>query len=213
MSRALWLSVILVAASLAFGAYLYPGMPQRIASHWDAQGQVNGYMPRSWGVFLLPAITLILLAFFYALPKIDPLKGNILSFKAHYDNFILIFTGFMTLIYLQTMLWNAGVRVNPMAVISFGLFVLFHYTGVLLENSKRNWFIGIRTPWTLSSDTVWEKTHRIGGRMFKACGIICLLGVILPDFAILFIIVPIILTAVYTTVYSNLEYRKERPQG
>ena len=203
----------MVAASMVVGAYLYPSMPERVASHWGAQGQVNGYMPRSWGLLLMPAITFILLAFFYVIPKIDPLRGNIDSFKAHYDNFILIFTCFMTLIYLQTVLWNVGVQVNPLTVISFGLFVLFHYSGILLENSKRNWFIGIRTPWTLSSDAVWEKTHRMGGRMFKGCGIICLLGVILPDFAILFIIVPILLTAVYTTVYSHLEYKKERPQG
>jgi uncharacterized membrane protein len=210
MTRQFKLSILFVLASLAVGAYLYPQMPESFASHWGAQGEVNGHMPKIWGAFMLPLITILLLIFFHVIPLIDPLKENIKSFRPYYDNFILIFASFMTLIYLQTILWNIGIRINPMAVISIGLFALFYYSGVLIQHAKRNWFIGIRTPWTLTSDTVWEKTHKVGGRMFKICGLLALTGALLPKYAIAFILVPVLLTAAYTTAYSYLEYQKEK---
>ncbi len=78
-----------------------------------------------------------------------------------------------------------------------------------MEKAKRNWFIGIRTPWTLNSDAVWDKTHRIGGRLFKAAGIVALLGVFFPNHAILLILVPAILVASFTIIYSYFEYQRE----
>jgi uncharacterized membrane protein len=86
---------------------------------------------------------------------------------------------------------------------------LFYYSGVLIENAKRNWFIGIRTPWTLSSDRVWDKTHKIGGKLFKIAGIVALAAVFFETAAIFFIIVPVIIVSIYTVVYSYLEYQKE----
>jgi uncharacterized membrane protein len=87
--------------------------------------------------------------------------------------------------------------------------LLFYYTGVLCEKSKRNWFIGIRTPWTLSSDKVWEKTHKIGGKLFKIAGIIAILGALTPEYAIILILIPVISAVGYTIAYSYFEYQKE----
>jgi len=78
-----------------------------------------------------------------------------------------------------------------------------------MENAKRNWFIGIRTPWTLSSDGVWKKTNLIGGKLFKIAGIIAIIGSFFQDYIIFFIIVPIISIAIFTIVYSYIEYQKE----
>jgi len=72
-----------------------------------------------------------------------------------------------------------------------------------------NWFIGIRTPWTLSSEKVWDKTHKIGGRLFKIAGIIAIGGILFQNYAIFFIIVPILLAAIYSVVFSYIEYQKE----
>ncbi|MEM1574073.1 MAG: SdpI family protein [Candidatus Methanomethylicaceae archaeon] len=80
----------------------------------------------------------------------------------------------------------------------------------MLEKAKRNWFIGIRTPWTLSSDIVWEKTHKIGGKMFKIIGIIAIFGIIIPEYGIFLILASIIFIIVYTTIYSYFEYIKEK---
>ena len=77
-----------------------------------------------------------------------------------------------------------------------------------MENAKQNWFIGIRTPWTLSSERVWNKTHRIGGRLFKIAGVVAAMGIFSPGFAPFLVIVPVILIAAYTFVYSYLEYQR-----
>lgn len=106
-------------------------------------------------------------------------------------------------------LWNLGIKIDIMLTLTPAIGILFYYLGIMIGHTKRNWFIGIRTPWTLSSDVVWEKTHKIGGKMFKVSGIIVFLGFILPKYAIFFMIVPIIFTSVYTIAYSYFEYRKE----
>jgi uncharacterized membrane protein len=90
-----------------------------------------------------------------------------------------------------------------------GLGLLFFYIGILCENAKRNWFIGIRTPWTLSSDKVWDKTNKLGGKLFKIAGVVALFGIFFRSYTMYFVLVPAISFAVYTIVYSYLEYRKE----
>ncbi len=198
----------LVLLSLLVGIYVYPQMPEQMASHWDAKGQVNGHLPRFWALFLMPALSGVLLLFFVLIPKIDPLKANIEKFRAHYERFVTIVIAFLFYIHLLTLLWNAGLTFNIMRVLSPVLGVLFYYSGVMMENAKRNWFIGIRTPWTLSSESVWNRTHAIGGKLFKIAGGIAFLGVLFPDYALLLVIVPVLLSALYVTAYSYFEYKK-----
>jgi uncharacterized membrane protein len=203
--------IIFVVALLSFivGIYFYPQMPEKVASHWNAQGQVDGYMSKFWGLFLMPFIFVGLALLFIAIPRIDPLKENIEKFRKYYDAFVILFSIFMLSIYLWTIMWNIGIKISPNVIFPIGLGLLFFYSGILFENAKRNWFIGIKTPWTLSSDKVWEKTHKIGGKLFKIAGIIALAGVFFQNYAFLFGLVPVILVAIYTTIYSYFEYKKE----
>jgi len=184
-------------------------MPEKIASHWNAQGQVDGYISKFWGLFLIPFILIGLAILFVAIPKIDPLKANIEKFRKYYDGFVILFFVFMLSVHFHLILWNLGVRISPNIIFPIGIGILFFYVGILCENAKRNWFIGIRTPWTLSSERVWEKTHKIGGKLFKIAGIITFLGVFFQSYALFFILVLIISVAVYTIIYSYLEYQKE----
>jgi uncharacterized membrane protein len=94
-------------------------------------------------------------------------------------------------------------------VLPAGIGLLFYYIGILIQNAERNWFIGIRTPWTLSSDRVWKKTNRLGGKLFRIAGIITMLGAFFPGFEFIFILGPALLIAVFTAVYSYMEYQKE----
>jgi uncharacterized membrane protein len=87
--------------------------------------------------------------------------------------------------------------------------VLFYYSGVVISHAKMNWFVGIRTPWTLSSEKVWNQTHALGGKLFKITGIIALLGIIFINYALFFILVPLIVVGIYTVVYSYFAYREE----
>jgi uncharacterized membrane protein len=203
----------IIILSFMVGTYLYPQMPERMASHWNAKGEVDGYMPRLWGVFLLPLISIGVLLLFIIIPKIDPLRKNIEKFRKYYDGFIMLTLLFLFYIYVITLLWNLGTPANMNLLLSPAFAALFYYCGILMENAKRNWFIGIRTPWTMSSDRVWDKTHQIGSKLFKASGIIALAGIFIPDHAIYLMAAPILLASAYVVIYSYLEYRKEEKSG
>ncbi len=201
---------IILLLSFAIAGYFYPQMPERMASHWNASGDVDGYMSKFWGLFLMPFISLGLSALLIMIPKIDPLKANIEKFKRYYYGFVSLLLIFLLYIYLLTILWNLGLRFNMVQLLAPALGVLFYFCGVLIGKAKRNWFIGIRTPWTLSNEKVWDKTHLIGGRLFKAAGLVALLGVFFPSYAILFVLIPVILVSLFTIVYSYFAYQKER---
>lgn len=89
------------------------------------------------------------------------------------------------------------------------LAILFYYVGILVEKSKPNWFIGIRTPWTLSNEVVWEKTHKLGAKLFKGIAIFSLLGLIFQKYAIWIFLVPMITASIFIVAYSYFEYKKQ----
>ena len=199
----------LVLASFTVSLYFYPLIPEKIAIHWNLQGQVDGYASKFPGLFILPSLLVGIVLLFITIPKVDPLKGNIERFRKYYDGFIILFSAFMVFIHLYVISWNIGIRISPNIVLPLGFGILFFYCGILCENAKRNWFIGIRTPWTLSSERVWEKTHKVGGRLFKACGIISIAGLLFPSHATYFILIPVMFTVAFLIVFSYLEYQKE----
>ncbi len=206
------LEIVIVAAVVLFfliGLYIYPVMPESVASHWDAQGQVNGHMPKFWGVFFVPLLAVFLAALFLAIPRIDPMKKNIEEFRGNYEKFILLLFVFFLYVYLLTIAWNLGHSFDMTALLAPGFAVLFFYSGVLIEHAKMNWFIGIRTPWTMSSEAVWDRTHKLGGKLFKLCGILSLIGAVFGPYAIAFVLAPVILASAYLVLYSYLEFQKE----
>jgi len=202
--------LLIIVASFLAGFYLYPYMPEKIASHWNMQGNVDGYMSKFWGLFLMPIISLAMFLLFLFIPKIDPMKENIKKFREYFDIFILLLIVFFLYIYILTILWSFGWRFNMSQLIAPAMGVIFFYAGELIGKSKRNWSIGIRTPWTLSSEAVWDKTHKLGAKLFKISGAIALLGFIFPDIAFYFVLIPVMFSAIYSFLYSYLEYQKEK---
>jgi len=201
---------ILIIASTLAGLLLWNQLPDPMASHWGTNDQVNGYMSKFWGVFLMPVITIIMLLMFLVIPSIDPLKANIAQFRDYFNTFIALIVAFMVYVYGLTLVWNLGYtnfRMSTAMLPAMGL--LFIFVGVMVGKAKRNFFIGIRTPWTLSSDKVWDETHRVGGKLFIASGILALLGAFFPDYAFWFIMVPILGTALFTVIYSYVVFQRE----
>ncbi|HXY86987.1 MAG TPA: SdpI family protein [Candidatus Acidoferrales bacterium] len=213
MRRSELIAVGIVIILFAVGIYVYPQLPDTIASHWNAQGQVNGYTSKFWGLFLLAIISVGLVLLFVVIPRIDPLKANIEKFRTFYDRFVILFLVFFFYFYLLTILWNMGVQYNFNQVLAPAFGGLFYYIGVVTEHAKRNWFVGIRTPWTLSSESVWDKTHAIGAKLFKIVGVVALLGVLFPNYTIFFILVPVLIVAGYLIVYSYVVYQREMGLG
>ena len=188
---------------------MYPTVPDRVVSHWNAAGQADGYSSKFWGLFLIPLIMTACVALFAVLPRIDPYKKNYEKFRDWYEGFILLFVLFMLAIQVQIILWSTGYQVSPNLTFPLLTGGLFIYIGFLLGHAEQNWFVGIRTPWTLSSATVWKKTHERGGKLFKIAGVVSCAGIVAGPYAPWFILVPVLAVAVYTVVYSYIEFQKE----
>lgn len=206
-SRMAIAGILILTFALSFIAY--PAMPGLMASHWGFSGEVNGYLPKTWGLFLIPLISAGLTLLFLLIPRIDPLKANIGQFMEAYDLFIIVFLLFLLYLSILMIAWNLGIRFNIAQVLSPAFGVLYYACGVLIGKAKRNWFIGIRTPWTLSSEKVWDRTHAIGGKLFRIAGVIALAGIILPGIVWLLILGPVLFVSIYLVVYSYREYRKD----
>ncbi len=125
-------------------------------------------------------------------PGIDPLKKNYDKFRRYYEGFILVFVVYLLVIQAHILFWSAGVQISPNMTFPILFGMLFIYLGFLVEHAEQNWFVGIRTPWTHSSESVWKKTHVLGGELFKIAGLVCLLGALFQSYAIWIIMVPII---------------------
>jgi uncharacterized membrane protein len=188
---------------------MYPAVPDRVVSHWNAAGQADGYMSKIWGLGLIPLIMTGFVALLAVLPRIDPYKKNYEKFGDYYEGFILLFVLFMLAIQVQIILWSTGYQISPNLTFPILIGILFIYIGFLLGHAEQNWFVGIRTPWTLSSETVWKKTHKIGGKLFKIAGVIAFAGVLAGEYAMWFILVPALAVAVFTVAYSYFEFQKE----
>ena len=203
------LSLALIIISILAAVYLYEVLPDPMPSHWNAAGQVDGYMDKGWGVFLMPVITIFLFGLFLLIPKIDPLKKNIEKFRSYYDWFILIMIAFFVYIYFTTIAWALGYQFNMTTAILPPVAALLFFAGILCEKSKRNWFIGVRTPWTLSSDTVWRKTNTLAGKLFKVLAVVLFAGIFFPVGFFPYLVILIIVIALYPVVYSYFEFQKE----
>ena len=168
-------AIIVIILTFFIGIFTYNILPEQIASHWNANGEVDGYMNKFAGLFLLPIFTTIIFLLLIFLPKIDPIRKDAQGFRKEYDTFVFVFTLYMLVIYIFTILWNLGIKFEMGKFILITIALLFFYLAKLIEKSKRNWFIGIRTPWTLSSDKVWEKTHEKGGIIFRFMSLLFLI--------------------------------------
>jgi len=202
--------VLIIGATIA-GIILWNQLPDPMASHWNANDQVDGYISKLWGVFMMPLVTLGMFVIFLIVPNIDPLKANIAQFRETFNLFIAFMAGFMVYIHALTLRWNLGYTdygISKGMLPAMGL--LFIVIGSLLRKAKRNFFIGIRTPWTLSSDTVWEKTHQLGAILFMASGVLAVIGGFIGGLVAFWMLMgPLMGSTIFLLVYSYVLYQRE----
>ena len=202
--------VLLLVSALA-GVLLWNRLPDPMASHWDVNDQVNGTMPRFWGVFLVPLISLGLFLLFLLIPAIDPLKENIAKFRDAFNLFIAFMVLFLVYVQGLTLAWNLGFtnfRMSTSLMPVLGL--LFILVGYMIRKAKRNFFIGIRTPWTLSNEKVWDETHRVGSWLFMGSGVLAILGSFFGGMTMFwFLFAPLIGSAIFLVIYSYVLYQRE----
>ena len=205
------LSFVLIAIALLVGIVLYARLPDPMPSHWNAAGQVDGTMSRFWGVFMMPLITVMLTGLFLVIPQIDPLKANIAKFRGAFNWFVVAFVAYMLYVYALTLASSLGIQFNMTVMLVPVVGLLFIGAGYMMGLAKRNFFIGIRTPWTLSSETVWDETHKLGSKLFMLGGVVTIVCAFLGEAGIYIMLVALLGVAFVPIIYSYILWRRENP--
>jgi uncharacterized membrane protein len=211
-NRAALVIFLLVVVAFASSVYLYNRLPDPMASHWNAAGDVDGTIAKAWGAFVVPAVMLVLWLASTFLPRLVP-KSLLPLRSGRIAGFIFVLFLFLTVIHVQTMLWNVGRQFPFGYTIPLGLGVLFFYLGTMLGSVEPNWLVGIRTYWTLKSPVVWAHTHQRAGLLFKILGFIYVAAAFFRGYLLLFILLPALFVALYLVGYSFLLYQKFEGQA
>ena len=203
--------IIAILVALAFGIWALPGLPAEVASHWGLDGEPDGWSSRTTAVFVLPLIGLGIAALLAVLPRIDPRRTN---FELHAGTYWLVANASLiviSVIHVGMIGYNLGWPVPLTRIVAIGVGGLFVLIGNVMTRMRPNWFMGIRTPWTLSSDVVWRRTHRVGGYGFVIGGVLVILaGFLRPSWATWVMIASVGVAALAAIVYSYVAWRDER---
>lgn len=204
----LTISFVLIAIAAIVGAVLSSQLPDPMPSHWNAAGEVDGYMSKFWGIWLMPLMTLGITLLLAGVPYLDPLKANIEQFRNLYNIFIVGFVAYMLYVYALTLAAALGAQFNMTYMLVPAVGLLFIGISFLIENAKRNFFIGIRTPWTLSSDEVWEKTHKLGAWAFRIGGALVVVIAFIGESGVFLMLPVLLLMALTPVVYSYFVFAR-----
>ena len=206
-----WIPLLIVAAAFIASAVVFPRLPESMPTHFDMSGRPNGWSSRLFGAWVMPFFLLMMWGLVRALPAIDPRGSNYAKFGGAYEGIIVSIMLFMLGMHIIVLRAALGYPVAIQRVVPVGIGVLFVVMGNLLPRARPNWFVGIRTPWTLSSDRVWEKTHRLGGRLFVAGGILLVLAALaMEQWAHIVLITVVLLCTATVFIYSYVEWKREQ---
>jgi uncharacterized membrane protein len=212
----LYFCLALVAAAFVASAVLYPRLPEQIPIHWNIHGEIDGYGSKHWALFLTPGLMLGLLGLFLALPWLSPKQFSLDSFRSTYGFIIAVIMATTAYIHGLTLWAAAAGQVDITRALLAGLLIMFGLMGNVMGKVRRNFYVGVRTPWTLASDRVWNDTHRLAGQMFvagAAVGLVCVLLPIPVAAVTITTIVVIVAAALTPAVYSLVHYKRLERRG
>lgn len=209
--RSRWFGLVVAALGVAVSIWVYGRLPETVATHWNLQGTPDGYSSRFWASVAMPLVTLGLTGLFNVLPKVDPKRDNYAKFLDTYwliANAVLVFT----LVAHALILANGlGYTVKVDRLLPIGIGLLLAFLGNYLTRVEPNWFIGIRTPWTLSSDAVWRRVHRTAGWLFAIGGLVIAVGAFAPRSAFMpLLTIIVVIAAGIPVVQSYILWKREQ---
>lgn len=208
MNKLRIVSLTLCIISFIGQLILYPRLPEVVATHWDFNGEVNGYSSKPTLLFL-SLLPLLLLLLFQVIPKLDPRGRNYQKHEKAYDAMILSTTLLMIGVTWVTNLSALHYAVPVEGLVPVGVGILFLVLGNYMPQIRPNYTFGIKTPWALENEWVWKKTHAFGGKVFCFMGILMILSGLLPGkWLTLLTIVIVIAGTLWMYVYSYLMYKK-----
>ncbi|MGI6550067.1 MAG: SdpI family protein [Syntrophomonadales bacterium] len=204
-----WPLWVLMIGFLIGAFFLYPHLPEQVPSHWNLKGEVDSYTTRTLGAFLMPVLAIILYLTMILVSVIDPRRENYVRFKNAYRLMRWIMVLFLGGLYVLTMLFSLGYDINIGLIVKAGVALLLAVIGNFMGQFRHNYFVGIKTPWTLANEKVWNQTHRFGGRIWVAGGLVCLaMSPLNALWANYLYFASIMLMAFVPMVYSYLLYRR-----
>ncbi len=198
-----WIPVLLIIAATVASVVTYPQLPEQMPTHWSMSGNVNGWSSRLFGAWLVPVMMAVIWLVMRALPHIDPRRENYDKFRGVYEALIVLTLLFMLGVHILILAKATGstIDIGRFVLSSVGLF--FIAIGFLLPKAHPNWFVGIRTPWTLTSDLSWERTHKVGGPLFMLIGALtAVTGIVAPALTVWVLVVTAVAVTVFLFVYS-----------
>jgi uncharacterized membrane protein len=175
-----WYPAVAVALIAIISLLAYPKLPDTIPMHWDARGRVNGYGSKTFVLVLMPLLALGIWGLMRVIPRLDPRRQNYEKMWGAYELVINATITILLLVHVIVIAKVLGAPITIERVVPALVGAMLIIVGNVLPQARPNWFFGIRTPWTLSNDRVWERTQRVGGYLLVMAGVAGLLSAALP---------------------------------
>jgi uncharacterized membrane protein len=206
------IGAFLILAVVAVTAIAYSHLPARVPSHWNIHGRVDAYTA-PWTLFvIMPAVMAGIRALFAILPWLSPRQFEVQSFESTYLYIMLVILCLMAYIHLLQLLAALNGDLNINRALVGGLCLLFALLGNVMGKVRRNFYVGVRTPWTLASERVWNATHRFAARAFVLGGVAGLLLAIL-GIPFYYPMVVLMVGALAPVIYSLVFYKQLERRG
>jgi uncharacterized membrane protein len=204
-----WLMVFLILSLYIMGFLLYPYLPEMMPSHWNVAGQVDGYTPKNVYLIFLPSVILGIYILISFAPALDPRPESYRKFRGVVEGFRIIMVLVFASIYVATILFALGIPVSVGKVVRFVLGLMLVFIGNYFGKVRHNYTFGIKTPWTLASEEVWNKTHRVSGPLWVVAGFVWMISIFMADRPAFIIDMAVLAAAaIFGFIYSCLLFNK-----
>lgn len=202
--------VILIILTIAAAVFFYNNLPDRVAIHWNFAGEADKYGSGKTQSAAAPLVIIGVYLLFLFIPYLDPRKECYKQFNKVYHIFKSMILALLAAVYFIIGLNGLGYGLPAGIIVPVLAGILFIVFGRYMGEIKMNWFMGIRTPWTLSSEEVWDKTHRFGGKMFVLAGLLMVFQIFLPlKFRLPVFIISMAIIIFGAVIYSYVLYLKQ----
>lgn len=203
-----WLIWLVLLIPFVFLAIYWDKFPAEIATHFDFNGKPNGTSSKTFGLLIIPLMNIGMYFLFIYIPNIDPSRSNYILFETNYDRIRLAIHIFLLYIFCFIATYGLGYHENLTLFLFYGILIFLLILGRAMKTIKHNYFIGIRTPWTLANEEVWDKTHVFTSKVWTISTIMMMVLLsFLPMKEIMFMVFIAIIVLI-PVVFSYLEFRK-----
>lgn len=188
--------------------FFLPMLPDKIPTRWDLMGEISNYSSK-YLIIMFAVLPLLIYAMMQVLPKIDPKRESYSKHNKAYQTVRITTSVFMMIIYFMVLFASLGYELRVDIFVKLGIGIIFIIIGNVLSQARRNFFFGIKTPWTLSNDVVWKKTHRVGAYAFVFLGFLMIISAFITGIiSVILLLMGIIIAVIFPIVYSYCEYKK-----